>query len=198
MRKGIVIAWLTALLVAIGFLFWYNEWQYKLPTPVPENYVAVNKGERIILPQGVAARGNKPLFLHFFNPNCPCSRFNFKHFRSLVKNYGAQVDFAIVVMSSDEYTAPGIQQKYDIDIPVYFDSTIAAACGVYSTPQAVIIENNSSLFYRGNYNTSRYCADKKTEFARIALDALLENKSTITFDQLALTAYGCRLPKCNN
>lgn len=198
MKKGIVIVWLAALFVAIGFVFWYNEWQYKLPTPVPDNYVAVSKGEKMALPPGIASKNNKPLFLHFFNPDCPCSRFNFRHFRSLVKNYGDKTDFAIVVMSSSSFKPEEIQQKYDIDIPVYFDSTIAAACGVYSTPQAVIIENNSELFYRGNYNTSRYCADKKTEFARIALDALLENKRNITFDQLALTAYGCKLPKCNN
>ena len=196
MRKSLVIVWLMALLVAIGFLFWYNEWQYKLPTPVPENYTPVATGEQINLPAGLV-HDNQPVFLHFFNPVCPCSRFNFKHFRSLVKNYGEQVNFVMVVMSRNTYTADDIQRTYDITIPVYFDSTIAVSCGVYSTPQAVIVENSGRLFYRGNYNSSRYCTDKKTEYARIALDALLENKRNITFDQLALTAYGCRLPKCN-
>lgn len=29
---------------------------------------------------------------------------------------------------------------------------IAISCGVYSTPQAVIIDGNGQLFFRGNYN----------------------------------------------
>jgi hypothetical protein len=54
------------------------------------------------------------------------------------------------------------------------------------------------LYYRGNYNKSRYCTDKKTEYARMALDALLNNNANIGFDQLAIKAYGCQLPKCKN
>ena len=118
------------------------------------------------------------------------------HFKSLVAEYGQAVDFSVVVMSTNTYTEKEIQEKYDLSIPVYFDSTIAAGCGVYSTPQAVIINTDQRLHYRGNYNKSRYCTDKKTNYAQIALEALLINQPA-TFDVFATKAYGCQLPKCN-
>lgn len=197
MKKGVVLAWLAFLLSGIVALFWYNEGVYNLPTPVPQNYRVVDAGKKIDLPQIVKTKGDKPLFLHFFNPACPCSRFNIPHFRSLVNEYGSSVNFAIVVMSNKNWSEKEIQEKFGVDIPVLSDSSIAASCGVYSTPQAVIIDNSDKLFYRGNYNKTRYCADKKTEFARIALEGLLKGNSTMLFDPLAVKAYGCQLPVCS-
>lgn len=197
MRKGVVISWLVFLFSMIAALFWYNDWVYNLPTPVPENYTVVNAGETVLLDRNIKRETNdKPLFLHFFNPACPCSRFNMAHFKSLVKQYREKMDFQIVVMSNNEYTEKEIQEKFDLRIPVLFDTSISVLCGVYSTPQAVIITADQRLYYRGNYNRSRYCSDKKTEYARMAMDALLQKNPAEVFDQYALKSYGCQLPKC--
>lgn len=185
------------LFYAVGALFWYNEWVYHLPTPVPENYKPIGQGKLISLNGKFAADRSKPLFLHFFNPDCPCSRFNVSNFKSLVKQYGRQVNFAIVVMSNKQFTAKEIQNKFDLNVPVLFDASIATSCGVYSTPQAVLLDTEHKLYYRGNYNSSRYCTDEKTSYAKIAIAGLLHDHTTITFNHLALTAYGCRLPNCN-
>jgi hypothetical protein len=198
MKKLTLIIWLSLLSGGVGAIFWYNDWQYNLPTPVPANYITVNLGTAINLPENVAITKSRPLFLHFFNPLCPCSRFNTPHFKSLVQQYSKDVDFGIVVMSTRNYTAKEIQDKYDLAIPVYFDTAIAVNCGVYSTPQAVIIDPNHNLFYRGNYNKTRYCADKDTEFARMALDSLVQGHLVKQFNPLATKAYGCSLPNCNN
>lgn len=197
MKKGAVIIWLGLLFTGVSAFFWYNDLVYRLPTPVPENYKAVSTSATINLEPALKSDNNKPVFLHFFNPVCPCSRFNIAHFKSLVKQYADEASFAIVVMSNKEYTEKEIQNKFDIKLPVLFDTAIAASCGVYSTPQAVIIDTNQKLYYRGNYNKSRYCSDKKTEYARIALDSLLHHNPNVVFDQFALKAYGCELPtKC--
>ncbi len=157
MRKGLLTCWLMLLLGGICSLFWYNEWKYSLPTPVPRNYHIVNIGEQVNLTGKINSENGKPLFIHFFNPDCPCSRFNIPHFKSLVKKYGNQFTFAVVVINKEkQYTAQEIKDKYDLDLPVLCDTTIAAACGVYSTPQAAIIDVNQQLYYRGNYNKSRY------------------------------------------
>lgn len=195
MRKAAVITWLGIVVLGIALLFWRNEWVYNLPTPVPENYVSVKAGESIDLTQMMAVSGARPTFLHFFNPSCPCSRFNMPHFKELVTEYGNAVNFSMVVMSDKKYSEKEIQEKYGLSIPVYFDSAIAARCGVYSTPQAVIIKNDRELFYRGNYNKSRYCTDKKSNYAQIALEGLLK-KQSVQLDVLATKAYGCQLPKC--
>lgn len=201
MRKALVLGWLLVLSIAIGVIFWQTAWKYSLPTPVPANYHDVLRGAAVTLP--VSARqvwtaGQKPLFLHFFNPDCPCSRFNMPQFRALVQQYGRQATFAIVVMSPEKFTAARLQAKFDLPypIPVLNDSLVAAACGVYSTPQAVILDADGRLFYRGNYNRSRYCSDEKTGFARQALDGLLQHHYSLTVSPLAFKAYGCQLPSC--
>lgn len=196
MRKLAILIWLTLLSGGIIALFWYNEWVYSLPTPVPKNYHTVKPGEEIDVASFIKSVPAQPLFLHFFNPDCPCSRFNMKHFKLLVKQYGHEVNFAIVVINNKKYTAQKIQDKFDLSIPVLFDTTIAAKCGVYSTPQAVIIDTNHKLYYRGNYNRSRYCTDQKTNYAQSALESLLHNNLTSVFDPYALKAYGCQLPNC--
>lgn len=197
MKKVMVIIWLMLLLSAIGALFWYNEWVYHLPTPVPPNYRPVSQGKIIKLNGLLEADHSKPLFIHFFNPDCPCSRFNISNFKSLVKQYGRQVNFVVVVMNNKYYIAKQIQDKFDLNIPVLFDASIATSCGVYSTPQAVLLDSERKLYYRGNYNSSRYCTDEKTSYAKIAIKGLLNDHSKLIFDQLALRAYGCRLPNCN-
>ena len=206
MKKGLVITWLAIVFSAIAVLFWRSEWIYSLPTPVPVNYTAVSTGQHIDLSsvaaelQPQAASGyKKPVFLHFFNPDCPCSRFNIAHFKTLVKQYGQEVNFAIVVVANKKYTAGQIRDKFGLDhpIPVLSDSALARSCGVYSTPQAVIIDTAQNLFYRGNYNRSRYCSDEKSSYAKIALDGLLHNDLAQTFSPFALKAYGCQLPTCN-
>src|SRR5882762_11917032 len=181
MRKPVTIAWLILLLAGIIGLFWHNEWKYSLPTPVPTGYRNVPPGTKVGLQALQTGAIKKPVFLHFFNPDCPCSRFNVPHFKSLVKLYGSQVNFAIVPITDKKITIKEIQDRFGSDIPVLLNSDLAKTCGVYSTPQAVIIDTNEKLYYRGNYNKSRFCSDKKTEYARIALDALI-NESTVVFD----------------
>ncbi|WP_259067731.1 TlpA family protein disulfide reductase [Mucilaginibacter sp. X4EP1] len=196
MRKILLVSWLTLLLSAVVALFWYNEWVYHLPTPIPKNYKPVDQGKFIELSGALAANHTQPMFLHFFNPDCPCSRFNITNFKSLVKSYGHRVKFIVVVMNNKFYTAKQIQDKFDLDIPVLFDASIATLCGVYSTPQAVLLDQDHKLYYRGNYNSSRYCTDEKTSYAKMAIEGLLHDHEKIVFNQLALRAYGCQLPNC--
>lgn len=198
MRKSIVIIWLSLLLCAAGALFWYNDWKYQLPTPVPQGYRPIKPGKLIVFNASLKPDKRKPVFLHFFNPDCPCSRFNIAQFKSLVRQHGHQVNFMVVVTSLKKFTADEIQDKFDLDIPILFDQALATTCGVYSTPQAVILDKTHHLYYRGNYNSSRYCTDEKTSYAKIALNGLLSDQAGLVFSPLALQSYGCSLPGCEN
>lgn len=197
MRKAAVLTWLIMLLATIVVLFWHNEWVYSLPTPVPENYRVVDAGASISIVQKLPFKRNKPVFLHFYNPDCPCSRFNIPHFKSLVNEYSDRITFAVVPVTSKNISVNDIRKKFDVDVQVIFDTTLATACGVYSTPQAVLLDTNRQLYYRGNYNRTRYCTDKKTEYARMAIDKLLHHNAATGFDAFAIKAYGCQLPKCS-
>jgi thiol-disulfide isomerase/thioredoxin len=196
-RRIFVILWLTILFSGIACLFWYNEWKFSLPTPVPKQYHAVTTGTHIDLSSEFKYTANRPVFIHFFNPNCPCSRFNMPYFRSLAKQYGDKIFFAVVVLNKDKkYTSKEIQDKYDLNIPVLFDKSLADECGVYSTPQAVLLDAAHNLYYRGNYNRSRYCTDKNSNYAQMAIDTMLNNIAHPVFSAYALKSYGCELPVC--
>ena len=86
-----------AILGAIGAIFWYQDIQYSLPTPRPSAWHPVAVGTRIALPPDIEAlrarNPGKPLFMHFFNPSCPCSRFNVDHVRQLAAAFGQDVVF---------------------------------------------------------------------------------------------------------
>ncbi|MBE9583763.1 AhpC/TSA family protein [Mucilaginibacter sp. JRF] len=196
MKKILTIVWLCLLFGVVGCLFWYNEYRYTLPTPVPDNYKDVAIGQQIHAVPGVTMAKDRPMLLHFFNPKCPCSRFNIDHFKKLVKTYSDKADFMVILMD-ENYTPEEVKDKFDLNVPVLYAPKMAEACGVYSTPQAAVIDTRGRLYYRGNYNTSRYCTNTKTEFARIALDALLQKHNPLKFNALALTAYGCSLPNCD-
>ncbi len=199
MKKWLSLFWLSIILSCIGYVFWHEDWKYSLPTPVPEHYNPPPTGAHINISDKVESGNSKPLFLHFFNPGCPCSRFNVPHFRSLVRKYGDKINFAVVVMNPPDknYTEEDVRDKFELEtIPVFFDKAIADSCGVYSTPQAVLIDANEKLYYRGNYNKSRYCSDKETNYAQMAIDSLLDNRVNLITDQAALKSYGCTLPVC--
>jgi hypothetical protein len=196
MKKWISGIWLTVLMVIIAGFFWFNQLVYSIPTPVPEDYVNVATGTRINTGPKLHLNAGKPVFLHFFNPECPCSKFNIAQFKTLVKNYGESLNFTIVIMSDKNYTEKDIQDRFGLQIPVIQDKVLAKACGVYSTPQAVLLRSDQTLYFRGNYNRSRYCTDEKTNYAKLAIKELLQRRKTVKVDPLALIAYGCKLPNC--
>ena len=193
MKKVVVATWLVALCGLVCGLFWYNEYRYTLPTPVPPHYKKIVNGRHIKLGKDLQFNNNKPIFLHFFNPDCPCSRFNIRHFKEIVQQYGNKANFAIIVITRQPFDAKAIQRKFELSIPVIHNPALAILCGVYSTPQAVIINGEGRLFYRGNYNRSRYCTDTQTAYARQAIDNLVNKRANSIKDLLATTAYGCQL-----
>jgi hypothetical protein len=192
MRYALSIFALVLCFGGIGAIFWYQELQYSLPTPVPANYQAIPVGQAI---SAATSLPDGPLFLHFYNPDCPCSRFNANHLKSLIRTYQDSVQLFIVVPSANAKKKAirefGKDQQYIVDDGL----KIASSYGVYATPQAVLVDREGKLFYRGNYNKSRYCTAKASNYAELALVALLNNQRPPVFDFYATQAYGCELPE---
>ena len=188
---------LGGILISIGWIFWKTELVYSLPTPIPYKYKEISRGCKISVNESFSFIDNKPILIHFFNPECPCSRFNVPHVLKLIQRYGNKINFAMVVINNkSKYSENDIQKKYGIHIPISFDQSIAERCGVYSTPQAVLIDESNRLYFRGNYNRNRYCTSKESEYVKMAIDSLLTNISNPEFSIQAVKAYGCSLPIC--
>jgi hypothetical protein len=193
LRFAIAFGFLALCTLCVGCVFWKQELQYRLPTPVPQAYAPVPVGTAIHLTGSLS--GQKARFLHFYNPDCPCSRFNVQHLRMLIGNYNDSISIAIVVASDEDLSrarkAFGDQVEFVTDI----QGAIASACGVYSTPQAAIIDREGKLYYRGNYNISRYCTSRASNFAELSLLALMKNQMAPQFGLLATESYGCSLAR---
>ncbi len=189
----------AALLFLVGWVFWLEDWRYSLPTPRPAGLVQPEVGA--VLGAGsaldrLAPVDGRPTLVHVFNPACPCSRFNLEHVRELAARYATRVRFVALLECDD--VAGALRRFESLKLPMApiadEDGRIAAELGVYSTPQAVILSADGELFFRGNYNRARYCDDRATEFARLALEALLAGAPLPSLSPEATTAYGCALP----
>ena len=205
-RTPLVLAGAVLLLGLAGVTFWYQDIRYSLPTHRPAEWKEVSRGQAVVLPSRLAAtRDGRPLLLHFFNPDCPCSRFNAEHVRALRQRFGDRVRFVAVAQIADGQSATEQNRSLDtigrlfgpdLEAIVDEDGKIAAACGVYSTPQAAIVSSGPSrtLLFRGNYNTARYCTAPETEFVRLALETLVDGRSIPRPTREVMVAYGCELP----
>jgi len=200
MKNKRIISFLLISMCICGFIcwiFWTQEIQYALPTPVPAQFVDVKMGEHVDLNDQLKINNNKPALLHFFNASCPCSRFNMQEFESMAHRYKKDIRFYVVLQSEDEDAVTKFKKKYELDLPVILDKSgmISDKCGIYSTPQAVILDKHSSIYFKGNYNASRYCTRRETRFVEMAIDSLVANRPLpIALKNMLTEPYGCTLP----
>lgn len=195
-RTALVGVFLVSVFGAIAYIFWKEEVRYTLPTPIPANYRAVAVGETI--PTSELGLPNKALYLHFYNPDCPCSRFNAQHIRQIIRSHGDSISSFVIVPSAHDIPTARKEFGEAMDFRVDSQGALSKACGVYSTPQAVVIDEKGKLFYRGNYNRARYCTAQATNYAELALVSLINGSSPPVFDLFATQSYGCSLPNSNS
>jgi hypothetical protein len=201
-RPMTAISLVLTLLGFVGYTLWEQDWKWGLPTPRPLHLTQPAIGTRLDLPGTVLAHWSagsaRPLFLHFFNPDCPCSRFNQDHVRDLIRAHRGQLTIVAVIEPEGATVSPRAvaNAERELGVPVLLDAdgSLAKRVGVYSSPQAVLVQGGGALYYRGNYNLARYCTDAQTEFARIALEHLLGGAPAYDAPVQARVAYGCPLP----
>lgn len=184
---------MSMLLGLVFTIFWFQQTRFLLPTPKPNYHREVSIGSLPDLQkEGIQLEEEISLF-HFYNPDCPCSRFNLDHFRDLLRAYDQQVGFYIVLQSpSDEFDEEVASGKLKVLLDE--QGKIADLCGVYATPQAVVMNREGSIVYRGNYNRARFCTSKNSWFTQMVLDSELGSQAEVQLSEEALVPYGCNLP----
>jgi hypothetical protein len=184
----------------IAWVFWQQDLQYARPTPRPSGLHRPAIGTAVALPPALerlrAERPGRPVLLHFFNPSCPCSRFNVDHVRALASRFGSDVTVVAVLGEGEPATMRAAYRTLGLDVPHYVDPDrrLADALGVYATPQAAILDGAGRLYFVGNYNRTRYCRERDTEFARIALESVVKGARPPAATPASAVAFGCPLP----
>ncbi len=195
MKNKIAVALLLLITFGgIGTFFWKQEMVYQLPTPIPGDYQPVAIGMTLKLPPDLYSNATKPILLHFFNPDCPYSHFNLKHFLTLARTHYNEIDFIVVVPEMEDVGKVRVLVDKQIRIVPDTKQWLSKQCGVYSSPQAVLVNSDGLLYYKGNYNRARYCTQQKTSYTALAINQLLAHQPPPIFDTLATIAYGCQLP----
>ncbi len=203
-----VVFWSASLLFFLSlvvYIFWNQELQYLLPTPKPKDVVQLKNGDKApVEVLGLKINPAKNLLVHFYNPNCPCTKFNLKEIKLMSFEYQKDVDLVVVAQTDKTYDGleDEIKSQFLHPIQVVLDQSgdIAKAFGIYASPQMVLVDKKLSVVYSGNYNISRYCTAKKTAFGKQSLqylveDAVNENLQFLKGNQLS---YGCLLPSYDN
>ncbi|MEM9341038.1 MAG: AhpC/TSA family protein [Bacteroidota bacterium] len=192
MRKLVTYTSLVVIFSLIAAFFYIQEIQYWTPTPLPKGFKPIAIGTKVDLN---LFRSSEKKLIHFYNPNCPCSKFNTPSYKALLKQYRHDFDCYVVIQKAikglDNKEADFLKEL-NVKIVVDLDKRLANAYGVYSTPQIVLVDEMDQIYYRGNYNQARYCTNPQTNFAKIAIDSMLRG-SEYLFPSSAFTAYGCSL-----
>lgn len=180
----LVVLFNLAMLCVIGAAFFVQDYRYSVPTPKPAGFHAVNLHRIVTLP----GNDRRVTLLCFASPDCGCSRFNQDHLWDLAHRFGKQVRIVEVIEASN---AGGMDSPDDTIFDP--DAKLAKECGVYSTPQAVVLDRDRRIAYSGNFNSARFCSDPGTQFARLALEALVAGRPVPPMPESATTPYGCEI-----
>ena len=101
-----VVAATCAMFAGICAAFWYEDLRYSRPTPRPAALVQPPIGSALDLSAALAQAGvddrHRPVLVHFFNPDCPCSRFNVAHVRELARRFGDRVAIVGAVQTYED------------------------------------------------------------------------------------------------
>lgn len=137
--------------------------------------------------------------VHFWNPACPCNRFNEVHVKKIISEYaGKNVKFTIVVSGSNEQERNQrqilAQQVFTHKAVKEIRSDWPMDKGPPSSPAVGVINRSGELVYFGPYSLGARCAPDKGKFVETVLDGLYENKKRAGKKQLNTLAVGCFCP----
>lgn len=195
--------WLAGLLIGgwVGLTagaFWYFEFQFLKPIVRPASAKALQMGEAAPIRELETLSGERialgeggPTVLHFWNPECPCSRFNEPSVKRMAE-VNPEVRFVLVIEEA-ELTAK-LREKVETTFPFPAvhdaDGAIAKAFGAFATPAACLLDAEGRVQFMGTYLATAYCSSQQTDAVQVALAAMLSGKDA----PASAPAYGCAIP----
>lgn len=137
--------------------------------------------------------------IHFWDPGCPCSRFNEVHVKNIISTYAAKnVQFTIVVKGS---TAEVRNERMRLAQQVFQGFAVKEIRddwplqnGPPSSPAVAVINRQGQLVYFGPYSLGARCAPDKGQFVETVLDTLDSKNNSASKKQLNTLAVGCFCP----
>lgn len=208
-KKWFVILLVTVWSVSTVIAFWWFQFrniQSFDPQGINNQTVFFESGElgdrleNLVVAASSHEESSKPIsVVHFWDPDCPCSRFNEVHFKKIISDYADKnVHFSIVVSGSNETVR---NQRKEQARKIFNHAAVkkvhsdwSMQKGPPSSPAVGVINRNGELVYFGPYSLGARCAPDENKFVETVLDGLDTSKKSATKKQLNTLAVGCFCP----
>lgn len=200
-KKITFVIVLIVVLGAILTIFWYEQYQYYRSVGIPVGASEVNLLDTIYFRNEFIANSNKDMFIHFFDVACKFSKINIEHIRLFTAKYENEFDFFVVIMGDHNQTYID-KFKGEFEVPDFVvlisdkECRIAKKSGVFSTPQAIIVNVDKTLYFRGNYNSETgLCtpANIGSSSPAVAIRYKINNAPAPKFPPYMILPWGCEL-----
>ncbi|MBV0934500.1 DUF6436 domain-containing protein [Marinobacterium weihaiense] len=175
----LVVAW--SLAMACAFWWFQLRWYQPLEHLTGD---ALFDSSRLQLSR---SRPDQPLeIVHFYDGNCPCTRFNTPHVQSLAQQYETH-DVQLRVLVPHPRQLDEVRQLF----PGAVHEVATAANAPVASPSALVRSQALGTQYHGPWSPGAVCAARSGDYVAQVLDRLLAGKRQ---DQTFQVARGCLCP----
>ncbi|GAA5316617.1 MAG: DUF6436 domain-containing protein [Candidatus Pelagadaptatus aseana] len=161
----IVIVWV----IATVFAFWWFQFRY---LGSYENHWVSYQGEHLVLDTKLNDL-ERPLVVHFVDPECPCSRFARPHIADLESQFSSLIHFSDG-MEHLSFVSDEVARTFEVPV----------------SPSVAIWSASGDLAYLGPYSSGAVCGEG-TDFVASVLASLADGHNP---QWLNHEAVGCFCP----
>ncbi len=184
LNKKFIAWWLVFIwLLMIAFAFWWFELRWY--RQVDFQYSDALFDSRTLLNDQSLLQGkdHRATVVHYFDPACPCTRFNTAHVQELMATYLPK-GVAFVIKVPNEAARQLAHQTFK-QVPI---DVVAAKNAPVASPAALVLNPLGQPEYVGPYSPGAVCTSKTGDFVGLALDDVIQGKG---FKQTINLANGC-------
>ncbi|PSL16201.1 hypothetical protein CLV44_102124 [Marinobacterium halophilum] len=176
---ALVIIWM----IAMGFAFWWFQLRWYQPL---EDLT----GDALFDSTRLQASQTRPdaalEIVHFYDGNCPCTRFNTPHVQALSQQYRSDdVRLRVLVPSADQLDK--VRQLF----PHAEHAVATPQNAPPASPSALVISRELGAQYLGPWSPGAVCNARSGDYVAQVLDQLLTGKR---HEQTFQLARGCLCP----
>lgn len=122
--------------------------------------------------------------IHFWNPNCRCSRFSQEHVEEVMSTYVKQgIEFIVAV------PAQRLVERALETFPEASNAIVVNQTAGLSSPSAIVFDAQNTLVYFGPYSDGAFCASGDSAPVELMLDDVVSQDAVTPW--LNLSTFGC-------
>lgn len=135
--------------------------------------------------------GNPAVVVHFWDPDCLCSRFNNSHVQSLIDDFGTKgVKFLIVLNAASEQQEDAWQKGRTLfpSATIISSRALGLPTPIPASPSTAIVDSQGQLAYFGPYSLGGLCLSSDEGFVETILSTLLAGRRS---ELNTISGFGC-------